>query len=131
MLFAAAVHLRLRGAASIEELKRRETESLAAGNGAVKPHEASLWQPEYASYMIEALPGAAVDLTPEAWLYIESSVRNRREKLQVGGPQSTIEGSIMSFSSLYNYNVQHARVRCCVLMLFVSRGSAPRGPPSS
>lgn len=76
-------------AAAISDMQRREAEAREAPQDASSEetssaYEGALWQPEYASYMIEALPGAALDLHPENWLRIEPSLRNRRGKLLVG-----------------------------------------------
>ncbi|XP_026191737.1 glutamate--cysteine ligase catalytic subunit [Cyclospora cayetanensis] len=68
-------------------LKMKASEAAATpqqhqeGENITSSHERSLWHPEYASYMIEALPGAALNLQPESWLLVEQSIRSRRRKL--------------------------------------------------
>lgn len=76
------IRLALDAGTSIHELRKQESEELDAHVGASLPYESALWQPEYASYMIEALPGAALDLSPESWLRVEPSIRSRRAKLR-------------------------------------------------
>lgn len=75
------IRLALDATSSISEMQRRESEAHKAHQETLGLYEGALWQPEYASYMIEALPGAALDLHPENWLRIEPSLRNRRRKL--------------------------------------------------
>ncbi|KAL8434551.1 hypothetical protein Efla_000067 [Eimeria flavescens] len=75
------MRLALEAGPSILEMQRREAEWRAEHQGALEPYDGALWQPEYASYMIEALPGRAADLTCENLGRIEHSLRSRRRKL--------------------------------------------------
>lgn len=70
-------------AASLSALKQREAEKLIVQPDGRVPLFSAVWQPEYASYMIEAVPAAAANLDPESWLQVEDSIRSRRTKLRV------------------------------------------------
>ncbi|KAL8455250.1 hypothetical protein Emag_000920 [Eimeria magna] len=76
------MRLALIAGSSITEMNRREAAARQETHQrGFEPYEGALWQPEYASYMIEALPGAAAHLKPENWLRVEPSIRSRRAKL--------------------------------------------------
>ncbi|KAL8270185.1 hypothetical protein Esti_005860 [Eimeria stiedai] len=76
------MRLALDAGSSITEMNHREAAARQEKHqSAFEPYEGALWQPEYASYMIEALPGAAADLNPENWLRVEPSIHSRRAKL--------------------------------------------------
>ncbi|CDJ41646.1 gamma-glutamylcysteine synthetase, putative [Eimeria tenella] len=65
----------------IEVLRAKEQRSAAAHAAANKNFEAALWQPEYAAFMLEALPGAPLPWGPPSWARVEPSIRSRRRKL--------------------------------------------------
>lgn len=71
------------------------------------PHRPIIWQPEYAEYMIEGLPGSPFGQFLNAFTSIQRSMSKRREQLESHLPEGCCALTISMFPRYVQRSLSH------------------------